>query len=222
MGKTQVILIILSIIGLSSCNKEPNEESIKYPITFTSKSIAKTSLRVFIKNEEITTPLIKEEIISRQKIYLPVLEDMEIDGKIIATYISADTVKLLIDFSTEEETRIVREQSGLIYWESQDTTEFKNSSYFHFSNLLNYVPIYYEEFNVPLTTGYSKATKGKECYYLIRDNKELELPMLDYIFKNEIGAIVVTEVNNDFDEKSIMDLNLNDTIIVREYFIEMK
>ena len=84
---------------------------------------------------------------------------MEIAGKFVATYISADTVALKFDFSTEKEIRIVLEESDLIYWERQETTEFTNSSFFHFGYFFKYQPLYYKEFDVPWATGYSKKVK---------------------------------------------------------------
>lgn len=208
-------------MGISSCKKDSDEKLIAYPITYTSYAIANSNIRVFLKNQELTSTL-KEQIINRQIKYLPSLEEMEIAGKFIATYISADTVELKFDFSTEQEIRIVREESDLIYWERQDTTEFTNSSFFHFGNLFKYLPLYYEEFEVPSATGYSKKIRGKECYYVFKNEKEIEFPMLDYIYKNEIGAVIKNEINNRLNENSIPDLNLNDTLIIREYVIEMK
>jgi hypothetical protein len=209
------------IISISSCKKDSEDELISYPITYTSYAITKSNIRVFIKDQELTSTL-KEQIINKQIDYLPSLEEMEIAGKFIASYISADTVELHFDFSTEKETRIVREEFDLIYWESQDTTEFTNSSFFHFGSLFKYLPLYYEEFEVPAATGYSRKIKGKECYYVFRENEKIELPMLDYIYKNNMGAVIKNEINNRFNESKISNLKLNDTLLIREYVIELE
>jgi hypothetical protein len=219
MKKYQFLLLIILIMGISSCKKDSDEELIEYPITYTSYGIANSNIRVFLKNQELTSTL-KEQVINRQINYLPSLEEMEIEGKFVATYISADTVELKFNFSTEKEIRIVTEESDLIYWERQDITEFTNSSFFHFGDFFKYLPLYYEEFDVPWATGYSKKVKGKECYYVVRDKKKLMLPMLDYIYKNEIGAVIKKEINNRFNENSISDLN--DTLLIREYVIELE
>ena len=108
----------------------------------------------------------------------------------------------------------------MIYWERQDTTEFTNSSFFHFGDFFKYMPLYYEEFYVPWTTGFSTKIKGKECYYVVRDKKKLMLPMLDCIYKNETGAVIIKEINNRFNENPISDLN--DTLLIREYVIELE
>ena len=44
--------------------------------------------------------------------------------------------------------------------------------------------------------------------------------MLDYIYKNEIFAVIEKEINNRFNENSISDLN--DTLLIREYVIELE
>ena len=135
------MLLIILIMGISSCKKDSVEELFEYPITYISYGIANSNIRVFLKNQELTSTL-KEQVINRLINYLPSLEEMEIAGKFVATYISADTVELKFDFSTEKEIRIVVEESGLIYWERQDTTEFTNSSFFHFGHFFKYQPLY--------------------------------------------------------------------------------
>jgi hypothetical protein len=219
MKKYQFLLLIILIMGISSCKKDSDEELIEFPITYTSYGVGNSNIRVFINNQELTSTL-KEQVINRLINYLPSLEEMEIAGKFVATYISADTVELKFDFSTEQEIRIAREESDLIYWERQDTTEFTNYSFFHFGYFLKYLPLYYEEFDVPSATGYNKKVKGKECYYVVREKNKLMLPMLDYIYKNEIFAVIKKEINNRFNENSISDLN--DTLLIREYVIELE
>ena len=135
-----------------------------------------------------------------------------------------DTVKLKIDNIEEERPKIVYKNDGIIYWESQDTTglgfPIKYNPYI--SDFLLYSPLYYGEVDVPTTTGYSKALIGKECYYVIRDNDKLKLPMLDYVYKNEIGATTITCINNKFIESFLSLIGDNDTIVIQEYKIEMK
>ena len=46
--------------------------------------------------------------------------------------------------------------------------------------------------------------------------------MLDYIYKTENGAVIINEINNRFNENLISDLNLNDTLLIREYVIELE
>jgi hypothetical protein len=46
--------------------------------------------------------------------------------------------------------------------------------------------------------------------------------MLDYIYKNNMGAVIKNEINNRFNESKISNLKLNDTLLIREYVIELE
>ena len=209
------------MFGIISCNKNSDEELIEYPMTFTSYFISEPEINVYTKDGEITLVDLKNEIIERYKNNLTDLDSIEIQGIIIATYLSVDTVELTLDNKKEEKARIVSEHNELIYWEKQDTSVM--SVYpVSFLDKLKYHPLYYEEFDVPMSTGYSKAAKYKECFFIKKKNEGFEVPMFDYLYKTEFGLPTILGINNEFNSSSISLIGSNDTIIIQEYFVEMK
>ena len=224
MNKNQLFLLILSLIGIYSCEKNSEEILPQYPITYKSYLISESEIKVYTKNGEITSSNLKNDIIQRFKIYLTDIENLEIDGKIEATYLAEDTVKLKIDNIEEEQPRLIYEKDSLIYWENQDTTvlRFPIRNNPHNSDFLLYTPLYYKEIYVPTATGYSTVFLGKECYYVIRGNDKLILPMFDLVYKNEFEATTITEINNKFIESFLSLIGDNDTIVYQKYNIEMK
>lgn len=222
MSKWQVILIILLMIGISSCNKESDKELIEYPITLTSYLISGSEIKVYTKDGEITLPNLKNKIIQRYKNNLTNLESVEIQGKVTATYLTENTIELTIDKIKEEKVRIVYENDVLIYWEKQDTSGMPVFSTFDIADILKYQPLFYEEFDVPKVTGYNKAAMYKECFYVLKNNGELKIPMFDYMHRSELGLPSIFGINNEFNESCLSLIGNNDTIVIQEYFIEMK
>ena len=222
MSKWQIILIIFLMIGISSCNKDSVEELIEYPLTFTSYLITESEIKVYTKDGEITLADSKNKIIQRYKNNLTDLESVEIQGKVIATYLSENTVELTFDNIKEEKSRLVYEKDGLIYWEKQDTSGMPVNFTFDVATILKYQPLYYEEFDVPMSTGYRKAAKYKECFFVKKKNEGFEVPMFDYLYKTVFGLPTILGINNEFNESRLSLIDSNDTIIIQEYSIEMK
>lgn len=220
MSKWQIILIIFLIIGISSCSTDSEEGLIEYPVTFTSNLISGSEIKVYTKDGEITLPNSKNKIIQTYKNNLTDLEIVEIRGKIIATYLTDSTVALTIDNKKEDKVRFVYENNGKIYWEKQDTS-YEWGYFFYVADMLKYQPLYYEEFDVPKITGYSKAVKCKECLYVLKKNGELKIPMFDYLHKSEFILSPILGINNEFDENYLSLIGNNDTIVIQEYIIEM-
>ncbi len=221
MNRIQFYLLILSLIGIYSCKKNTEEILPQYPKTYKSYIISDSAIKVYTKDGEIILSSANSDIIQRFKIHLTDLENIEIEGKIDATYLAEDTVKLTINNIEEEQKRLVYENDSTIYWEKQDTTILSDIPGSLF-NYLKYQPLYYEEFDVPATKGYNKISKYKECFYVIRDNESLKVPMFDFVSKRELGTLIIKEINNEFDKSYASLIGDNDTIIIQEYNIELK
>lgn len=46
--------------------------------------------------------------------------------------------------------------------------------------------------------------------------------MFDYVYKTVFGLPTILGINNEFNTSSISLIGSNDTLIIQEYFIEMK
>ena len=129
---------------------------------------------------------------------------------------------MTINKNEERQVRLVYENNGFIYWEKQDTLEKPVYFTFDFADILEYEPLYYEEFDVPKVKGYDKKAKYKECFYVKKKNEGFEIPMFDFVYKTVIGEPTITEINNDFNESCLSLIGDNDTIIIQKYNIEIK
>ncbi|WP_372934010.1 hypothetical protein [Mariniphaga sediminis] len=222
MKNYQLILIILLLFtGILSCKKDETEKVPEYPAQYVYSYATEPVVKVFAKNGEITS---NEEVINRFKSYLAEKKESSEYKGITVTYISADTIQLQIDETPEEKIRTVHRYNGVTYWESQDTTKFPilNSSFVK-SSLFKYSPIYYVEYNLPWTTGFRKSVHFKQCYYAVENNEKLIIPFIDFAgYTIENGAFVGTGFNNTFDENSILNFGLNDTVVIREYAVELE
>lgn len=222
MKTYQLILIILLLLtGISSCKKNEAEKAPEYPVQYIYSYATEPVVKVFTKSGEIIS---NEEVVKRFTSYLDEKKEPGDYEGITATYVSADTINLQIDDMPEEKPRTVHRLDRVTYWESQDTTKLPIFSVsFVRNSLFKYSPIFYEEQNLPWTTGYKKTILFKQCFYVIEDNEKLSLPILDcagYTSKN--GAFVGIKFNNKFDESSILNFELNDTVVIREYSIELE
>ena len=218
MKKYQTILLILLITGINSCNKNTDEEILEYPTKYTINYVTEPVVKIFTKGGEITPD---DKIINRFRSSLPSNEEIKTTWQLTAIYTSADSIKLEINDVAEEKTRTVHYQDKLIYWESQDTIKMPifNSMnvYFKYSHL------YYEEFSLPWTSGYKKVILYKHCFFVNEDDGKIELPMLDCVARTyENGFFTGLGINNKFNEKSVLNFSLNDTIAVWEYSIMLK
>ena len=222
MNKFKLSLLILLITGVCSCKKNSEEILLEYPVTYESYFISEGEIKVYIKEGEITLPQIKDAIIQRFKNNLSDLGNVEIEEKVVATYLSENKVKVTIDKEEEEKIRFVYEKDGIIYWEKQDTSGIPAYPPLFIGKILIHQPLYYEEFDVPNVTGYSKAAKYKECFYVKKNIEGFELPMFDYVHKTELGQPVILGINNEFNENYLSLIGRNDTILIQKFNIEMK
>lgn len=218
----QRLLLILLIIGGYSCKKDSDDIVTEFPMTYESYLISESEIKVYTKEGELSSPCLKNKIIERYKKNLTDLENIEIDGKVVAKYFAKDTVKLTIDKNEEEQVRLVYEKNGIIYWEKQDT--LKMPVYFgtNFYSKCKYKPLYYVEYDVPKAKGYDKEAKYKECFYVKKKNLGFEVPMFDFVYKTVFGEPATKEINNEFNESYLTLIGDNDTIIIQKYNIEMK
>ncbi|TLX73748.1 hypothetical protein E9993_14920 [Labilibacter sediminis] len=214
--------MISLIILVFSCNRDSEEESIEYPLVYESFSILESDIKVYTKNGELTLVDLKEDIIKRYKNNLSDVETNDFEGKIVVTYLAENIVKLTLDNNAEERNRQVKEYKGLIYWEKQDTSSIIVDMNFYASSILKYQPLYYEEFDVPTSTGYIKVAKYKECFFAKKKGNGFEVPMFDYVCITEFEQSTITGINNEITENSLPLIGENDTIIIQEYKIEMK
>ena len=73
MNKSQLFLLILSLIGIYSCEKNSEETILQYPVTYKSCLISESEIKVYTKDGEITLSSLKDDIIRRFGIYLILL-----------------------------------------------------------------------------------------------------------------------------------------------------
>lgn len=222
MKKIIRLLLILMVPGILSCEKEPEEMIPEYPATYSSYLISDAQINVYTKDGILTSPNLKGEIIQKYKNYLTDLENIEIEDKVVATYTSKNTVNVTIDDEEEEKVRYVYVKDGIIYWEKQDTSGIPAYPPLFIEKILTYHPLYYEEFDVPAVTGYSKAARYKECYYVKKKNEGFEIPMFDYVHKNEFGLLRNLGINNEVNENILSLISSKDTIVVQKFNIQMK
>ncbi len=222
MKKGQFLFIISLLFSVFSCNKDSEEASVQYPLVYESSSILESEIRVYTQNGELTSMNLKEDVVDRYKNSLTDIESIDLEEKIVATYLAADTVRLTLDNSGEENNRLVKEYAGIIYWEKQDTSIMPVNMAFDVSSFLKHQPLYYEEFDIPTPTGFTKTAKYKECYFAIKKDKGFAIPMFDFVYKTESGQPTFTGINNEFSEDLLPLIGENDTIIIQSYTIELK
>lgn len=93
---------------------------------------------------------------------------------------------------------------------------------FGVAEILAHRPLYYEEINVPAVTGYNKAARYKECFYVKKIDGEFEVPFFDFLYKREIGLTVYYGINNEFNAGGLPQIESNDTIIIQSYTLKLK
>lgn len=222
MKKNQILIILILIAGICSCEKD----TTKYPITYTSYSIADPTIKVYSRFGEVTSPVLVNNILSRYQNQLNKLENDKIKGKVVVTYVSQDSAELTIDNIKEDKLRSVHEIAGVIYLEKQDTSVTALNA-LSIQDYYKYNPIYYEEFPAPPGSGYNKISKYKDCYYIIKDRGKLNIPMFDFLLMHNLGApdsgYKIFGNTNSFNEARLGSSILTiDTIIIQQYFIEIK
>lgn len=219
MNKNQIFAIGCLIIGMSSCKKD----SVEYPITYSSYLGSTSNIKAYTKDGEVSSATLTNSIVKRYQYYLNKLGTDDISGKIVATYISEDSVELTIDNVKENKRRSVHENAGVVFWEKQDTSMYGFGPLFEVEYLYKYRPIYYYEYFAPPGSGYLRYAKFKECYFIIKNGKKLNIPMFDFLWIDD-GRIVrsISGINNSFSKDGLTNFFANDTMLIREYTIEMK
>jgi len=219
MKKNLIIFVLFLIAGIYSCKKDV----VEYPITYSSYSISDPTIKIYTRNGEVTSSVLVNNIVNRYQSNLNKLENDKIKEKIVVTYISEDSTELTIDKIKEDKLRSVHEIDGVIYLEKQDTSIFPFGPLFKVQDLNKYYPLYYTETFAPPGSGYSKYSRFKECFFLIKNGGKLKIPMFDFFWIHNTGYLISTpEINNSFKEDGLNNFFVNDTMIIQEYLIEMK
>jgi hypothetical protein len=219
MNKNQFVLISVLIVVISSCKNN----SVDYPITYSSGLVTEHSIKIYTKDGEVTSSNVINSVLNRYQFNFSKIQDGQAGGRLVATYLSEDSVELTINNIKENKLRAVHEKNGLIYWEKQDTS-YSGIGGFQIENLYKYHPFYYHEYRmVPPDGLYLINTKFKECYYIIKDGEKLRIPMIEFVwihfgYNNGISFL---GVNNSFYKEGLPDLFAKDTILVQQYSIEM-
>jgi hypothetical protein len=206
------------IIGINSCKKDP----IQYPIIYSSDLITESNIKVYTKNGEITSSTVINSVVNRYQSYLTNLESEQVRGKIVATYLSENSVELTINKVKEDKLRSVHEDAGVIYWEKQDITESGFGPIFRIEDVYKYRPFYYDEYIAPPGSGYLKYFKYKECYYIIRNGKKINIPMIESVWIHDVYKVKYPGKNNSFSKEGLSMLPVGDTILIQQYSVEMK
>lgn len=216
------------LLGLSSCKEEDNNELVSYPVTYTNVPVTESCFRVFTKNGEITNSITAHNFINKYGYSLTGMNNYNFSGKVTLTYLSPDSVELSMLDSDDTDTLTVHNKPELIYWEEKDTTIIPfaismDGRRSFINNIFKYKPLYYEEFVMPLSSGYGMIAKYKKCYYAERDGANFILPMFDVFYKYDILSYTSGfAINNIFNRAFISYLDTNDTLIIKEYSLELK
>jgi len=213
MNKIYFLYAIIGLISLISCDNDSTE----YPIEYISHSIVDNSIKVYTKDGEISSDPIGKDFIERHKADLTQVDIKSHEGKMKATYTSSATVE--IDFENDTGKREVHQEADLIYWEDQEISIRPYSYGFDHQNFLSHKPLYYIESDLPASTGLSKNTQLKHCYYLKSSHGKLNFPLLEFLHKHSEGYYYFYG-NNEFNTAAKSDLTATDTIIVQQNWLE--
>lgn len=219
-----VRLFALLYLSIIQCCKE-KEEIVSYPIVYSNSPTTDNSIKVFTKSGEITDSNTVNYIKWQYGYLLTGMNNYNSEGNVIITYLSPEKVELRNFDSGNLDTLNVFRKANLIYLEKKDTIsspiDFRYDVYY-FNKIFRYKPLYYEEFPIPLSSGYSKAAKYKQSYYVKTDGENLILPMIDFIYRLQDFYYYALGINNEFCRDSVSTIGLNDTIIVNEYYLKFK
>lgn len=214
-------LSIALIVITSSCEKE--ESKPIFPIEFISSSITNTQIKIITQDGELKDSKIKERLLNEYQERLIDLDTLDTKDYLKAIYLSKDTVNVFDLKKNENELRLIEQKNDITYWVSFDTI-----TYLLFEDLFKdykigiYEPVYYEEFLLPVSSGYSKAAKVIDCLYVQDNGDHILLPMFDYVLKIEGGLKIVVGMNNVYNENIYYEFEETDTLIIQEYMIHLK
>jgi|SRR5665647_131307 len=207
------------LLGLLSCK----DDSDSYPISYHSAMVSETVSRVFTKDGELLDLAKKEDFVNRYGIYLEDILSKSIDSMINAVYISPETVLLHLYGADYFDTLSVVENSEMIYWEQKDTiTRIWMSPT---KDLYVYSPLYKEEFQIISMPKVYDAIYTKNCYFVIKDGGKLKFPIVGFFFKYRLdnsSTQIWGYTNNKFNVNAVDHFSTNDTILVNEFFYELK
>ncbi len=151
----------------------------------------------------------------------------EEDKYSFAKKIGKDSVVVFLE--DRNETKVIKRQNNITYWESQDTVNIfypleYYSSYRFIDNLYTLSPLYEFEPDIPTIVGSSYSYRVKPCIYVKEENDVVFMPMCSFVYsryntndsKEFIGQF---GCNNSFqDNKTIQGmLRLGEAVIVQEY-----
>jgi len=216
MRKNLIFLILLSLnIAISSCKKE----SIKYPVSYTSRSFDEIRIKVYTVDGEILDSNLRKTIVEKFKSHLSNLDSIDINGTLTIKYSDKDNVELIDNELLTSEHRNAYEISGILYWEDKNYSAWFGSRNFEEKHLV-YHPLFVEQGSPPPSGG--EYFNIKKCNYATRQNNQLHYPCLDYIIARNYIYNSVTRLNNVFKPESYRELSSSDTIIIQEYNILFK
>jgi hypothetical protein len=217
-------IFAFSILFVLQCCKE-NDIS-NYPISYINLPVSDFSFRAYTKNGEITDSIKFNYLIKKYNCLITEVSNYNSEGKLIISYLSKEKVEIRNFETNKSDTLTVHNKSGLIYWERKDTISspisFSSEAYY-FNKIFKYKPLYYMEFAIPPSSGYSKVAKYKQCFYVKPDGENLILPMINFLYIQDIYAhFYDVELNNEFCEDCLLALGINDTIIINQYNLKLK
>jgi len=216
-----IILLLVLIAGLiASCS----DSSDDYPKVYTSDKAVEGALRLFTGEGEILNQQLIESFIARHKQQVINVDAMNVKDRYVVTYQNATDI--VIEANGKEEQGKAYEIDNVIYWEHPDTlTTFFKIPY------NKYQPIYSEEFNIPSTTGYNKTIRYKDCIYAEKHEGTIRLPMVA-MFSKETDPDQGSIVSNYYQANNVILIDIlfkqhpywdvNDTIIIQDYYIELR
>lgn len=167
MMKYIKLFALLLLFILQSCKKE--DEIISYPIVYSNSPTTDNSIKVFTRNGEITDSVLINYFNRKYGFLLTGMNNYNSEGNVLITYLSPEKVELRKSDSDNLDTLSVFKGSDLIYFEEIDTISSPIGlmyDVYYFNKIFKYKPLYYEEFIIPVSSGYSRAAKYKHSYFV--------------------------------------------------------
>jgi len=218
--KTLTLILVFASILFASCS----DSGDSYPKTYTSNAVLEGSLKLYTIEGEIKNPETIESFKKRYKQFVIQVDTIDVKGKTTVTYKNSSDI--VIKASGKEKAGKAYTIDNVIYWEHPDTL-----TAFQWLPFNKYRPIYSEEKVVSQATGYGKKFLFKDCIFVENHQGQLRIPMVakfskvtnapafgDYSDYYQANNVIV--VDSLFPKNTYLDAN--DTIMIQEYYIEMK
>jgi hypothetical protein len=188
----RLIIILSTVTIILSCEK--NDIGSIYPETYYTKTVTEVGYRIFTIEGEIKDKDIKNSLITKTESILPSYTTLRQEEDICATILNEYQV-FFEKGSSISDTLSIKTLNSLTYWEETEITTYYSSIYSQFektanftdTSFLSYIPLFYKETAIPLSTGYSKIIEQKTCFYIEKDADELIIPFVDYCFLTDQG-----------------------------------